>query len=327
MFLAVLVEAPSLDNDTPLPWKRMSRAPLSSSVTHMMPSDDSPVVGEAPSWVDSATLCPTAEPPATSSLRSTRSHAGELFARAPGVATPLERSATAPQGVMFMVGSSDCGSGDREEVGKTEQEDDYGLPPPPWRHVVESTPNAAVVTAVVTDPTDDAQPSPLPWQCEDADVTVMPWRHVNAADDGAVVAPAAATATAATTPEEWDAGGLPPPWRQASVATTSQAGADSLRPQMSLRSLRLSEAESKHSAPIHLHHMIERMSGGRAAGGGSEAGGGLDHLDSQQVDSYDRIAQWLLDSTPDLDEPTIDVVDAASAASATDNDDDEVTHV
>lgn len=102
----------------------------------------------------------------------------------------------------------------------------------------------------------------------------------------------------------------PPPWRHADgddeddtppVRSPSSAmfekcdESHSLRPQMSSHSFRLSEAESRHSAHIHVTPMIDKEAEPRE---GSTGGGhsDIDDIDAEQIDNQERVSRWLMNS-------------------------------
>ena len=97
---------------------------------------------------------------------------------------------------------------------------------------------------------------------------------------------------------------LPPPWRNngdfpdAPVRSPSAAAGtpvpeSSLRPQPSTHSFRISEAESRHSEPVHVTHMIDPVieAGPNGRGPAIEI-----DVQEQQMDNEQRVTQWLIDS-------------------------------
>ena len=107
---------------------------------------------------------------------------------------------------------------------------------------------------------------------------------------------------------------IPPlPWRQNSdePPTSLVHELDSMCPQLSsMNSFMLSEAESKHSEPMQIPsvmdmpHMIDTNGNGDFL---------LDDLETDQMDFYSRVAQWLLDSVPDLRDHVLDEGAGASS--------------
>ena len=102
-------------------------------------------------------------------------------------------------------------------------------------------------------------------------------------------------------PEEEEVSHIPPPpWRHnpepdcsvRSPSASCEVDLYSLRPQLSSHSFRISEAESKHSEPVHVHHMIEVPQPRPHIEFDCESSHSLD-LESEEVTLNDRIARWL----------------------------------
>ncbi|KAK2162258.1 hypothetical protein LSH36_101g05046 [Paralvinella palmiformis] len=157
--------------------------------------------------------------------------------------------------------------------------------PPPWLDN-KGSPTSAKDKGILGD--DSSQTSRLPWR-DNSNVEVKldqcaprP-RHVP------------------TPPEEEEVSHIPPPpWRHnpepdssvRSPSASCEVDLYSLRPQLSSHSFRISEAESKHSEPVHVHHMIEVPQPRPHIEFDCESSHSLD-LESEEVTLNDRIAHWL----------------------------------
>ena len=164
---------------------------------------------------------------------------------------------------------------------------------------------------------DDAGFSRLPWQRDSDDISEPVLANMYQTEDMAVVSvPPPLTDITDNIADDDDNEErveeiTPPlPWRQNSdEPTTASLGheLDSMCPQLSsMQSFLLSEAESKHSEPMQIPSVMDmpRMMDVSAANGNGEFL--LDDLDTDQMDFYSRVAQWLLDSVPDLLDPVLD---------------------
>ena len=155
--------------------------------------------------------------------------------------------------------------------------------------------------------------SRLPWQRDSDDISEPVLANMYQTEDLNVVSvppPLPDTIDDATSDAEERVEEIPPPplpWRQNSDEPTTSLGheLDSMCPQLSsMQSFLLSEAESKHSEPMQIPSVMDMPRMLDAANGNGDFL--LDDLDTDQMDFYSRVAQWLLDSVPDLLDPVLD---------------------
>jgi len=140
----------------------------------------------------------------------------------------------------------------------------------------------------------------------DTAAALLPWRYASnerAVPDQQAPRPAVAMHTAAVPKES---------------PTQSFVDAVSTYPQPSCQSFRLSEAESRHSEPVHVQHVIDIMSAGHrvtSTASGSDNDESADILcNLEQLDSHERICMWLdtLSESNDEIPPEMDTVDEVS---------------
>jgi len=138
----------------------------------------------------------------------------------------------------------------------------------------------------------------------EAAVPLLPWRYAGderAVPDQQAPRPLVLTHTAVVTKES---------------PSQSFVDAVSTYPQPSCQSFRLSEAESRHSEPVHVQHVIDISSVGHrvtSATSDSEDDQSTDILcNLEQLDSHERICMWLdtLSESKDEVPPEIDTVDS-----------------
>ncbi len=282
-----------------LPWKRQTgREARSSSYVHSLPDDADPSLGEAPSWVGNLDY--------THSI--------------PRIPSPmLPRSATILGVFSHEFRTKDDGSDDTL--------------PPPWRESsVTSEPQTAREISIAIGNEKEKQDGeetdtelPLPWKCLDTpDSDVIPSMtgdklgdSLKAGED-AVDRYSTECSLGESIHEDNDSC-LPPPWR---VGRTMRGGPvrspsisfemDSLYVQPSNHSMRLSEAESRHSEPYQMHHHVivdlpvvrpcpADLDLHSLPGQGRE----LD-LDEEQIDPLSRVESWLLANDDQFLEPPSD---------------------
>ena len=234
-----------------LPWKRNTgRPPISSSFTHSLPDDDAPQMSQPPSWVDNENYNTVPEP-------------------LPHPAEPLDKALCASCHYSSKSNASDSAmhSGCECSVSVSEQVEDFL--PPPWKcnsQVMCDTDNGNLCKNSQCDPmckaiknncqniTNSAKPD------VDMGIPPLPWKS-----DAA-------------------------PIRSPSASNDVDANNSSIRPQFSSHSLRLSEAESRHSEHLHKHHMhvIDLPSHHSCPVFDLEL-----PMDDEQ-DTLDRVSAWLL---------------------------------
>lgn len=103
----------------------------------------------------------------------------------------------------------------------------------------------------------------------------------------------------------------PPPWRHTepdtamrSPSASHEPDAYSLRPQLSTLSFRLSEAESRHSELVHMHHTFDPPHPRPLMDLGVDyEDDALLDIETEEMDCYERVAKWLTNCEP---EPLID---------------------
>lgn len=124
----------------------------------------------------------------------------------------------------------------------------------------------------------------------------LPWRYIgdeHAIPDQQAPRPVLATHAALISP---------PP---------SFVDAVSMYPQVSCQSFRLSEAESRHSEPVHVQHVIDVLPAGHRITPSADSDDEDDDIlgNLEQLDSYERICLWLdtQSEIPDDDVPCDDV--------------------
>ena len=79
----------------------------------------------------------------------------------------------------------------------------------------------------------------------------------------------------------------------------------SIHPQASCHSFRLSEAESRHSEPIHLHHVIEiasTMMTKPSLNGDYSEENVEELLELETMDSHERVSKWLISTSDEMDD-------------------------
>jgi len=261
---------------------------VSAMYTHSMHSDE-PAVGEAPPWVEADTRVPPVElaevqkmaPPDISVAdepmwpnRSAEAARNENRILADNY---LEKDTDADAGMIELKEAPSEGEGASSQLPWQRDSDENTEPV--LAHNMYRTEEMNVVSV----------PSPLHDSCDNVD---------GAASDVNECVEA-----------------IPPlPWRQNSdePPTSLVHELDSMCPQLSsMKSFMLSEAESKHSEPMQIPSVMDMSHMMDTNGNGDFL---LDDLDTDQMDFYSRVAQWLLDSVPDLLDPILDDGVAPGAA-------------
>ena len=179
-------------------------------------------------------------------------------------------------------------SGGRGGRRAVRDETDAGDLPPPWRNSSDSSLPAR-------------DKATLPWRPGGLETPLLPWRNNTNVevklDQGA---PRPRHTPSTEDEEKVESHVPPPPWRHnpepdcsvRSPSASCEVDIYSIRPQLSSHSFRISEAESKHSEPIHVHHMIELPPPRPHIDYDCESVCSLD-LDSEEIELHDRVAQWL----------------------------------
>lgn len=196
-------------------------------------------------------------------------------------------------------------------------EDEANLPPP-WKNQSDSSEEGAQRSAVMFEIGDPS---------ESTSVRSLPWEHPHHHQDNPLKAASAADlrlrlAEDASMDEidqssmkclsDHDADCIPPPWRsvnvsEGSVPVRSPSAShelDSLFPQASHNSLRLSEAESRHSEQFRgHHHVIDIAPREIEHTTSSPALSSMVGTDSEPIDLVSRVEMWLLSTKLDQQDP------------------------
>ena len=189
-----------------------------------------------------------------------------------------------------------------------------GALPPPWKNsdTDDEAAQKSNVMFEIGDPTESLRPVPwdsmpnsmsMPPLPSDVEVDVFGDLDLDDIDKSSMKC---------LSDSEADEDCIPPPWRIASVAESSAPvrspsashELDSLVPQASQNSLRLSEAESRHSEQFRgHHHVIDIAPRDLEHSNSSGALSAMVDVEHDQLDLISRVELWLISNKPDQQDP------------------------
>ena len=287
-----------------LPWRRNTgREPMSSVETHMVADGSNPVRADGGNWMKGLTHS-LSDSQSDSSSRSERRVCDPLDVKVDEENTDEMTPLCSPNDAAMSVDCEHSVASDTKpsEANVKDVHDVLHLPPPHRKNSRHSDmqmqlhvpqPQHLRLTVRRHPTRCGSFPSSMDAACRAVDQearvetapSLLPWRYAGnerAIPDQQAPRPAVVTPLTALTKDS---------------PTQSFVDAVSTYPQPSCHSFRLSEAESRHSEPVHVQHVIDIVSAGHrvtSTASDSDDDTSTDILcNIEQLDSHERICKWL----------------------------------